>query len=68
MQLIEGKWSYPQGKTERSWLADDESELAADFDPTSAIGSQIIVIATGDVWMKNTKGKWQKMGTNEVLT
>ena len=67
MQLIEGKWSFPQGRTERTWLADDESELKADFDPTSAVGSSIIVISTGDVWMKNSKMMWQKMGSSEVL-
>lgn len=67
MQLIEGKWSFPQGRTERTWLADDESELTADFDPTSAVGSSVIVISTGDVWMKNCKMKWQKMGSSEVL-
>lgn len=68
MQLLDAKWSFPQGKTERTWLADDESELTAGFDPTSAVGSSIIVIATGDVWMKNSKGQWQKVGTTEVLT
>lgn len=67
MILLESKWSFPQGKTERTWLADDESELTADFDPTSAAGSSVIVIGTGAVWMKNTKEKWQKMGTTEVL-
>lgn len=66
MELIDSKWNYAQGQTERSWLADEESELTADFDPTSSVGSSILVIGTGNIWMKNTKRKWQKVGTSEV--
>ena len=67
MQLIESRWSYVQGKTENTWLADAESEITAGFDPESAIGSQIMVVGSGDLWIKNTAGKWQKSGSTEVI-
>ena len=49
------------------WIADDESCITADFDTDSAAGSTIIVIATSSTWMKNSTGKWQKVGTTEVI-
>jgi len=35
--------------------------------PDSAEGSVIIVISTRSTYMKNTAGKWQKVGTTEVI-
>jgi hypothetical protein len=54
-------------KYEHTWVADDESKLTAGFDPDCAVGSMILVISTGDTYIKNTEGKWQKVGTTEVL-
>ena len=67
MVLIDTSWSWCQGKNQRVWLADDESKITADFDADSAVGSMIFVIATGNTWMKNTQGKWQKCGSTEVI-
>ena len=53
-------------KFENTWLADDEYSITSDFDAEGAEISTILVIATGNVWVKNTQGKWQKLGTNEV--
>lgn len=67
MKLIERDWNEYLGQYENTWLADNEDDIAADFDPEGAIGSMIIVIATENVFIKNTEGKWQKSGTNEVI-
>lgn len=67
MKLIESRWNYGQGKAERTWLADTEGELTAAFDPDSASGSSVFVISAGTAYMKNTQGKWQKIGTEEVI-
>ena len=66
MKLIEREWNVILNKYTNMWLADDESGITATFDPDSAEGSTIVVISTKSVWMKNTKGKWQKCGTTEV--
>ena len=66
MKLIDINWNVLLCKAEHVWLADDESGITADFDPESAEGSAIIVISTASTWMKNTQGKWQKVGTSEV--
>ena len=58
MKLIENRWNNCQDKYENTWLADDESELNAGFDPDGAVGSSVCVISTGDVWIKNSKGQW----------
>lgn len=67
MKLIDGKWNHYLDKCEHTWLADDESQITANFDPECAEGSMIIVISTASTWMKNTQGKWQKVGTTEVI-
>lgn len=66
MKLIDIEWNPLLKKWTHFWLADDESGIAAGFDPDSAEGSTIIVISTQSTWMKNTEGKWQKVGTTEV--
>ena len=66
MELIECNWLAVQDKYHNVWLADDESEITADFDPDSASGSMIIVIATKALFIKNSKGEWQRSGTGEV--
>jgi hypothetical protein len=50
-----------------TWLADSAAEVTADFDAQGATGSMIIVIETKDIYIKNSEGKWQKFGTNEVI-
>ena len=67
MKLIEQKWNPHLGQYEKTWLADDESELTAAFDPEGAAGSVVLVISTESTWMKNTQGQWQKLGTTEVI-
>lgn len=67
MKLIDQKWNPHLSKYDRTWLADTAEELTADFDPNSASGSAVIVISTGDTYMKNTVDKWQKIGTTEVI-
>lgn len=66
MKLIDREWNASLQKWTHYWLADNESGITADFDPDSAEGSTIIVISTQSTWMKNTEGKWQKVGTTEV--
>ena len=67
MKLIEQKWNPHLSKYERTWIADTAEELTASHDPDSATGSAVLVIATGETWMKNTVDKWQKVGTTEVI-
>ena len=67
MKLINRDWSACMCKYMNMWLADEESQITADFDPEGAEGSTIIVIATESTYMKNTQGKWQKCGTTEVI-
>ena len=67
MKLIGRKWNAYLSKYENTWLADDESGITADFDPDSAEGSIILVIATEATYMKNTQGKWQMSGSTEVI-
>ena len=67
MKLIDQKYNVHLGKYEKTWLADAVEEITADFDPDSAAGSSIMVISTGDFYMKNTVDKWQKVGTTEVV-
>ena len=66
MKLIDAKWNNAQKKIEYTYLADAESDVKAPAEDC-AIGSQILVIDTGAAFVKNTAGKWQKLGTKEVL-
>lgn len=67
MKLIDREWNAYLDKYMNMWIADDESCITTDFDTDSAAGSTIIVIATSSTWMKNSTGKWQKVGTTEVI-
>jgi hypothetical protein len=67
MKLIDREWNEFLNKYTRYWIADDESGITANFDPDSAEGSTVLVISTRSVWMKNTAGKWQKVGSTEVI-
>lgn len=67
MKLIDREYNAHQDKDMKTWLADDATEITTDFDPSSAIGSMIIVLETKDIYIKNNAGKWQKFGTSEVI-
>ena len=67
MKLINREYNAHQDKYLNTWLADNATKITTDFHPASAIGSIIIVIETKDIYIKNTKGKWQKFGTTEVI-
>ena len=67
MKLIDREWNAYLGKYQNMWLANDDSNITADFDPDSATGSIIFVISSQSTYMKNCSGKWQKCGTSEVI-
>lgn len=67
MKLIDREWNAHLNKYQNTWLADDETGIVADFDTEGAEGSMIIVISTQSTYMKNCSGKWQKLGTTEVI-
>ena len=66
MQLIDRKWNSMQSKWEYTYLANSESDVTVP-DDDAAIGSQILVIGSGAMYIKNTEGEWQKNGTDEVI-
>ena len=67
MKLIEREWNEFLNKYQHMWIADTDSEITPGFDPEAAEGSMIIVIASNSTYMKNSVGKWQKCGTEEVI-
>lgn len=67
MKLIEQKWNRHLWQHENTWIADSVDEIPTNFDPNSATGSVIFVIDAGATYMKNSEGKWQKVGTTEVI-
>lgn len=67
MKLINRDWNAYLGKYQNMWLADDVSDITADFDPDGAEGSVIIVISTEATYMKNSAGRWQRCGSTEVI-
>ncbi len=67
MKLIDREWNPHLNKYQNMWLADDESAITPGVDSEGAEGSVILVISTQATWMKNSTGKWQKCGTNEVI-
>lgn len=67
MKLINCKWNVCEQKHEHTWLSDNGNDIPANFDPDCASGSVILVISTGESYMKNTQGNWQKIGSTEVV-
>lgn len=67
MKLIDREWNDCTNKYDHVWLANDESGITAEFDSESSEGSAIIVISTNSTFIKNADGKWQKVGTTEVI-
>lgn len=46
----------------QKWLVEEESEISTI--PRCQIGSTAYVIATGESWMMDSKGKWHVMNTS----
>lgn len=67
MQLINREYNAFQDQYTNTWLANEATAIAPDFDADCAEGSMIIVISTKDVYIKNCNGRWQKFGTTEVI-
>lgn len=67
MKLLDREWNECTERYDCVWLADTEAELSADFAPDCSCGSVIFVISTGSTYMKNAEGKWQKIGSTEVI-
>lgn len=67
MKLIDREWNAFLGKYINSWLADNDEAITSYFDPDGAEGSMILVISSQSTYIKNTAGKWQKLGTSEVI-
>ena len=67
MQLIDREWNEYLGNYQNVWLADDASGISANFDPDGSELSAIFVISEGAIYVKNCSGKWQKVGTTEVI-
>ena len=67
MKLLESVWNEAQRKYKRTWLADNDSDITADFDADSASGSTIIVVTSGTVYTKNTQDKWQEFGGTKII-
>lgn len=68
MIVIEKRWNSLLQAHELTYLANTAADVVVkDLDPDCAAGSVILVIETEDAYMKNTQGKWQKLGTTEVI-
>ena len=68
MKLINCEWNAHLGKPQTTYLADTLVDVNLEkVDANSAEGSIIIVISENSSYMKNTKGKWQKIGSTEVI-
>lgn len=67
MKLISYAWEPCLGKCQNTYLADTPDEITADCFGDCGCGSMILVISTGDTYIKNTQGKWQKFGSDEVI-
>lgn len=67
MKMINKKWNPCLAQYETTWIADTEDELTADFAPDCACGSTVMVVSTGNFYIKNSVDKWQKVGTTEVV-
>lgn len=65
--LLSREWNEVTGGYHKDWLADEESAVSADFDKDSNPGSTIYCIDTQTVFIKNSKGQWQRAGSTEVL-
>ena len=70
MKIRAREYVPAQDKADYTFLADSVADIPADMNeryPDAAVGSTIIVIEIGAMIVKNTKGKWQKFGTSEVI-
>lgn len=68
MVIIDRKANAAQNAFELTYLANTPADVVvSELDPDCAIGSSILVISSGAMYIKNTEGKWQKSGSTEVL-
>ena len=68
MIVIEKRWNSLLQAHELTYLANTAADVViGDLDPDCASGSVVLVVDTEDVYMKNTQGQWQKLGTTEVI-
>lgn len=68
MKLIDSKWNPFQNANERTYLANTAEDVDLSMVPEDcAIGSAILVVSEGAMYIKNTLGEWQLSGSTEVL-
>ena len=68
MVLIDARWNMAQNVQELTYLANTAADIdVSALSPTCAIGSAILVVGDGSMYIKNTDGAWQKSGSTEVL-
>lgn len=68
MVIIDESWNNSQRKRELTFLANTAEDVDLSMVPEDcAIGSAILVVSEGAMYIKNTEGEWQKSGSTEVL-
>lgn len=67
MTLISSEYVNGESGYRNTWYFDSEGDITAQFDPASANGSMILAIDTSAVFVKNSAGRWQKLGSGEVV-
>lgn len=68
MVLIERKWNTILRQHELTFLANTAEDVDLSMVPEDcAIGSAILVVSEGAMYIKNTLGEWQLSGSTEVL-
>lgn len=68
MILIDRKVNVTQSTFDMTFLANTAEDVDLSMVPEDcAIGSAILVVSEGAMYIKNTEGEWQKSGSTEVL-
>ena len=68
MIVIDKRWNTHLQAHEITYLANSVADInASELDKNCAVGSAILVVAEGSMYLKNTDGVWQVVGTGEVL-
>ena len=67
MVLIDSSWNFSVGAQEMTFIADTKNDIDLSLTTHCAVGSSILVIDSGACYMKNTAGKFQRVGSTEVL-
>lgn len=68
VKLISREWNAHLEKYENTYLADSERDVTADCGEGCAEGSTILCVGNATAYIKNTQGKWQKLGSEEVIS